>query len=90
VGNTNAPPNTLKNLRDWLEVPEAAKYLGHILRHEVTEAEVLRLALDGKLKLSVRFVNPTQASPDSPFTETQLKILALRDAEPRRTPKTGH
>jgi hypothetical protein len=81
VGNAKATPSKLKTLRPWLEVPEAATYLGHALHHEVTEAEVLRLASDGQLKLSVWFVNPTQASPDSPFTETQLKMLARRDAE---------
>ena len=81
MGNAKATPSKLKTLRPWLEVPEAATYLGQVLHHEVTEAELLRSALDGDLKLSVWFVNPTQASPDGPFTEAQLKMLAQREAD---------
>ena len=47
-------------LREWLTVPEAAAYLSSAFGEQVTEAEVLRLGLDGQLSLSVNFVNPTQ------------------------------
>ena len=51
----------LFKLKQWLTVPDAAKRLSLDLDEEVTEADVLRLALDGHLALSVRFVNPVTA-----------------------------
>lgn len=47
----------LFNLKEWLTVPEAAKYLSIAFGEDVSEADVLRLGLDGHLKLSVDFVN---------------------------------
>ncbi|OKY74018.1 MAG: hypothetical protein BM485_15470 [Desulfobulbaceae bacterium DB1] len=49
----------LFKLREWLTVSEAARHLSSVFCEDVTEADVLRLALDGHLKLSVNFVNPT-------------------------------
>lgn len=54
-------PSRLTKLRPWLTVPEAARYLALVFGEEVTEADVLRLGLDGHLTLSVRFVNFAQA-----------------------------
>ncbi|OIQ76137.1 hypothetical protein GALL_421890 [mine drainage metagenome] len=51
----------LFNLKEWLTVADAAKHLSIVLGEEVTEADVLRLALDGHLKLSVNFVNHAEA-----------------------------
>lgn len=51
----------LFNWREWLTVAEAAQHLSNGLDEEVTEADVLRLALDGHLKLSVYFVNGNMA-----------------------------
>lgn len=51
----------LFNLREWLTVAEAARHLSTLFGEEVTEADVLRLALDGHLRLSVNFVNHTKA-----------------------------
>jgi hypothetical protein len=48
-------------LREWLTVPEAAKQLSISFGEEVTEADVLRLGLDGRLRLSVYFVNFAKA-----------------------------
>lgn len=48
-------------LREWLSVAEAGSYLSTALEDEITEAAVLRLALDGSLKLSVYFVNHAEA-----------------------------
>ena len=47
----------LLKLREWLTVPEAAGHLSILFGEDVTEADVLRLALDGHLTLSVNFVN---------------------------------
>lgn len=44
-------------LREWLTVPEAAKQLSLSFGEEVTEADILRLALEKQLRLSVYFVN---------------------------------
>lgn len=44
-------------LREWLTVPEAAKQLSISFGEEVTEADILRLALEKHLRLSVYFVN---------------------------------
>jgi hypothetical protein len=51
----------LFKLKEWLTVPEAAKHLSTIFGEEVSEADILRLALDGHLKLSVYFVNHATA-----------------------------
>lgn len=53
--------NKLLKLRKWVTVPEAARHLSIVLGEEVSEADVLRLALDGHLQLSVDFVNGTLA-----------------------------
>jgi len=47
----------LFNLKEWLTVADAARHLSIVFDEEVTEADVLRLALDGRLRLSVNFVN---------------------------------
>lgn len=47
----------LLKLLDWVPLPQAAKHLSVVLNEEVSEADMLRLALDGRLQLSVNFVN---------------------------------
>ncbi len=42
-------------------MPDAARYLALMFGEEVNEADVLRFALDGHLRLSVRFVNGAEA-----------------------------
>lgn len=49
----------LFKLKEWLTLPETAKYLSSLFDEEVSEVDVLRLALDGHLKLSVHLPNPT-------------------------------
>lgn len=44
-------------LKEWVSVGDAAKRLSIIAGEAVTEADVLRLALDGHMTLSVYFVN---------------------------------
>jgi len=51
----------LLNLKQWLTVADAARHLGILFGEDVSEADVLRLALDGHLTLSVYFVNHTSA-----------------------------
>lgn len=47
----------LLHLKEWLMVADAARHLSIIFGEEVTEADVLRLALDRRLRLSAYFVN---------------------------------
>ncbi len=48
----------LFNLKKWLTIDEAARHLSGVLTESVTAADLLRWALDDRLKLSVNFVNP--------------------------------
>jgi hypothetical protein len=47
----------LLNLKKWVTVPEAARHLSLHFGEDVSEADVLHLALDGQLKLSLNLVN---------------------------------
>lgn len=51
----------LFQLKKWLTVPEAADRLSSSFGEKVVEADVLRLALDGHLTLSVDFPNKAKA-----------------------------
>ncbi len=51
----------LLQLKRWLTLAEAARYLSVLVGEEASEADILRLALDGELTLSVHFVNSTYA-----------------------------
>ena len=51
----------LFKLKEWLTVADAARHLSIAFGEDVTEADVLRLALDGRLHLSVYFVNHATA-----------------------------
>ena len=69
--------NKLFKLKEWLTVPDAARHLAGVFGEEVTEADVLRLCLDGHLTLSVHFVNGTSACLGKLVTENDA-------ARPRR------
>jgi hypothetical protein len=47
----------LFNLKQWLPLEDAARHLSIVFGEVVTVPDVLRLGLDGRLRLSVRFVN---------------------------------
>lgn len=51
----------LFNFKKWLTLSESAKRLTSIFEEDVSEADVLRLGLDGHLILSVNFINNTKA-----------------------------
>jgi hypothetical protein len=53
----------LFKLKEWLTLSDAAKHLSGVCGEEVTEADILRLALDGHLTLSVNFVNHAYVKP---------------------------
>lgn len=54
--------SSLRALHSWLTLPEAAESLSEALGRSVTVADVLRMALDGALVLSVRLPPGTKAS----------------------------
>lgn len=51
----------LFKLKQWLTLEDAAKRLSTTLGEQVTVADILQLALDGRLRLSVNFVNHAYA-----------------------------
>jgi hypothetical protein len=65
--------NKLFKLKEWLSVAETARYLSILFGEDVAEADVLRLALDGHLKLSVYLTNGAYASSCVPKTHGEIE-----------------
>ncbi len=65
TGRSSAKRSKLVKLKQWLTVSEAAEYLALVFDEDVTESDVYQLALDGNLKLSVRFVNGAFVRPEN-------------------------
>lgn len=78
----------LFKLKEWLTIQDAARYLSNIFGEEVNEADILRLALDGHLKLSVNFVNHTQGKCGKvvPFSQSKWKLFPRIKHEIHITP----
>jgi hypothetical protein len=60
----------LLNLKEWLTLADAIRHLSILFGEDISEADVLRLALDGHLTLSVYFVNGA-ACLRGPLVSTQ-------------------
>jgi hypothetical protein len=71
----------LFKLKEWLTVPDAARHLSGVCGEPVTEADVLRLGLDGHLTLSVHLVNHARARMGS--------VVSLDQAETKIMPAPG-
>src|SRR5262249_17211298 len=73
----------LLKLKEWLTVPDAARHLSILFGEEVAEADVLRLALDGHLTLSVYFVNHAKArcGPIVPLKDAKRYPLQMLDGQ---------
>ena len=73
----------LLKLKEWLTVPEAARHLSILFGEEVGEADVLKLALDRHLTLSVFFVNHAKArcGPIIPLKDAKRHKLKMLDGE---------
>jgi hypothetical protein len=67
----------LLNFKQWLTVADAARHLSILLGEEVTEADVLRLALDEHLMLSVHFVNHASGRCGSvaPLQDAKRRVI---------------
>ena len=71
----------LFNLKKWLTVAEAARHLSILFGEDVSEADVLRLALDGELSLSVHFLNQVACSIGvvvKEFSENAMELFEDR------------
>jgi len=66
----------LFKVKEWLTVVDAARHLSIVFGENVTEADVLRLALDGRLRLSVYFVNHTMAKRGRVVQYTDAELIA--------------
>jgi hypothetical protein len=78
----------LLRLREWVTVPEAAKHLTNLFAEDISEADVLRLALDGELVLSVYLLNHAQArcgTIKSPTEATYFEVPADLNAAIKAT-----
>lgn len=72
----------LLRFKEWVTVPEAAKRLSTVFEEEVAEADVLRLALDGHLKLSVNLINHCEAKGGRVVSICEAKtVQSLDDPE---------
>jgi hypothetical protein len=60
-------------LREWLTIDQAAQYLSSAIDDEVSQADILRLGLDGHLRLSVHLPSDTKGwfHPDNVDTTTR-------------------
>lgn len=65
----------LLNIKEWVSLSDAARYLGMTIKEDVAEADILRLALDGHLLLSVNFVNPVWARLGTIVPITDFPLL---------------
>ena len=76
----------LLELREWLTVDEAARRLSDVAGQPVSEASILRFALDRRLRLSVNFVNKTYAHVGRAMPVADFEVVSTDDSEavPRR------
>jgi hypothetical protein len=70
----------LLELKDWVTVPEAASHLSTLFGEDVAEADILRFALEGRLTLSIYFVN---------YAVGRCGKVVLADAERNIPPTSG-
>lgn len=73
----------LFKLKEWVTVDDAARYLSKILDEPVREADVLQLALDGHIKLSVHFPNHARAQIGRvvPFKDVPIRKIPSLDCK---------
>src|ERR1700722_180618 len=75
----------LFSFKEWLTLDDAAKHLSVLFGEEVTRADILRLALDERLTLSVDFVNHANARKGKlrPIEECVVSIFPSRVRNPK-------
>lgn len=67
----------LLKLKEWLTIKEAAAWLSASAGEDVSEADILRFAIDGHLTLSVYFVNHAYGARGKivPYSETTWTLI---------------
>ena len=60
-------------LKSWFTLFDASEYLSKALGEPVAEADILRLALDQKLKMSVVFVDGVLARLLTPVADEEIE-----------------
>jgi len=72
---TNTNPSKLFKLKKWLTLSEASRHLTGVCGEEITEADILLLALEKHLTISVNFVNHAHVIPEKVvyFDEDELR-----------------
>ena len=65
----------LLELKECLTLSEATRYPFVIFEEPVSPADLLRLGLDGHLRLSVRFPNYAQAKRAVSLTDEQQEVI---------------
>ena len=76
----------LYKLKSWFTVPEVAQHLTRLFEEPVTPADVLQLALDFQLSLSVRFTYGVYARPLAMLDgESVIPFPAYRDGANKET-----
>jgi hypothetical protein len=81
----------LLKLKDWLNVPDAARHLSILFGEDVTEADVLRFGLDGRLTLSAYFVNPKygRCGKIIPRADAETKEISIESGNVKWAIKKG-
>lgn len=67
----------LHKFKKWLTVAETANYLTILLAEPVSEADVLHLAVEGEIDISVNFVNGVRARKMKAVAAASAKTLQL-------------
>ena len=67
----------LFKMKAWLTIPETAKPLSGLFGEVVSESDVLQLGIEGRLKISIRFVNYTKAFPGEIVSAEQAKLKLM-------------
>lgn len=81
----------LYKLQEWLTVPDAAAHLSAAFdEHQVTEADVYRLGLDGHLTLSVNFVNAAHGRIGKLVPREQIEVRGTPELGMTARPLTGN
>lgn len=67
----------LFKLKEWVTIPDAARHLSQIVNESVSEADILQMALDGHLKISVYFPNRAKARLGRviPYKDVPRRVL---------------
>ena len=82
----------LFKLKKWVTIPDAARHLSQIVNEPVSEADVLQMALDGHIKLSVDFPNCAKARIGRviPYKEVPHRQLPSLDGKSTLTYADGY